>query len=1511
MRRFARVVAILLAILLALASSAVLLLYSPLGGDLVRRATEGGVSALIAGSLEIGEVEFRGWGEIIARDAKLIDPDGRTVVEADELVLAVKPLAALRMEISMPEVTLRRGTLHLYEGEDQLPSFLDALAPAEPSLDDSPSAITARVPRIRIKDLDVRGELLGVEGLRIEGATLEGSLEYLEDELTIRVDSLEGLVTGPVARPLPIRGENVVIDTRPEIGSSLSLSLGTADERVSVDLRYALPETGEGEEVLSLEASIHEVRPETLAELGLAGVDALEGAVSGEITLRGPTDALTLKGQLEHSAGTVTLEGAIGETIELRAKSERFAAQRLVPAAPDIAPSFDATLTLEEDRAPRVALELSAFEVDGVKVPPTRSTLSLEDDRLEISSASATLSTGKVNIAGSIHHDGRLDLRVDARLSSVRRTEELRALAPGLDGGASVDARITGTLDSPRVRGGFVLAPFAYGPFRAARLAVSGDVAELLSAPSMSVRVEAKSASLWDEPLGNVSLTVGGRGGALVAKGTLGREGQGTIDARFDVGDVFRLHHGIVRTAPFVFDARDVVVSRRETSIGMVHVRHGPGKLTLSGTIRERGPDRLQLDIADVLIEDLRSFVDLPFEALTGTVSLHAELEGDLQKDPSIFAQGALEDIAGGGLEGAFASFFYRHDDGHSLAQFQVDLGEGGSGAVGLNAYVDLTRGDLRAALEEAYFDISVDVIGFDLELTQPVLPEELGEVTGHVDGSLRFSGLLDALEIDARVETRNARLLGLPELTYVLTVQREYGSLTIDLKAKDEVGLLAEARASTVGNALALLQDPATAAESLALAPWLFRARIPERSIRALPSVLISGVPEGLLDANLALSLEAQGGSLEPRVDAKGVFLVPRDVLAVCGASRQLSLPFALRVRDGDASLEGELLMGSRVAGTIRASAAPDLERLLERGELEPSPIELTLSLKDTRLGNLPYVCEYVSGDVSGEVKLVDFLGDTPRAMGYLQSSSIRISRGSEGDPGIRRFDTPPLSLGASFGVDTDRAVIDFSFRSGLASRLRVDGSAPLALVPRGLFRFDEEAPFSVFFDVENAPLALLLGFMPAFANVEGMADGWGRLGGTLDAPVHHAELSVRDGRFTITSLGQRVSDVEAVATLDRGRLRLKHLRARDGDGRVTARGEMSIQNLAPKRAKLAIELEGFPIRDEGTVVAALRGKGQLDATFAPERADATLVMRDLTVSLPTLGGPSIQDLAEHPDIRIVGEHAEDEEPEDMLPFALALHVDATEPFEVKGPEFNASLSADLRIEVTGDSLRIGGVVDLHGGRFSVLGKPFNVTAGSLRFDPRDETLSPAVSLTAVYLVDGNRDKRVIVTVGGTLSEPTVRFSSNIPTQNEGEIISLIVTGETHSETDRDFDSAAAGRDAADFVAGVAFGVVSLSLREEFGGFLPVVTLEGQSRFRARFDAERFLPERVRRVVRRARIEGYFTAGQAGEEDQVRQSGQAQGSGFSVELGFPRGIVGRGTVSPPNNWSTQVLWEP
>src|SRR5690606_27045119 len=112
------------------------------------------------------------------------------------------------------------------------------------------------------------------------------------DELTIRIDSIEGLITGPVKRPLPLRGENVVVGTAPEVGSRLSVTVGDEGEWVSLDVAYALPAAGADEEILTARATLHEVRPESLAELGLSGAESLTGPVSGELSARGPLDAL-------------------------------------------------------------------------------------------------------------------------------------------------------------------------------------------------------------------------------------------------------------------------------------------------------------------------------------------------------------------------------------------------------------------------------------------------------------------------------------------------------------------------------------------------------------------------------------------------------------------------------------------------------------------------------------------------------------------------------------------------------------------------------------------------------------------------------------------------------------------------------------------------------------------------------------------------------------------------------------------------------------------------------------------------------------------------------------------------------------------------------------------------------------------------------------------------------------------------------------------------------------------
>ena len=198
-------------------------------------------------------------------------------------------------------------------------------------------------------------------------------------------------------------------------------------------------------------------------------------------------------------------------------------------------------------------------------------------------------------------------------------------------------------------------------------------------------------------------------------------------------------------------------------------------------------------------------------------------------------------------------------------------------------------------------------------------------------------------------------------------------------------------------------------------------------------------------------------------------------------------------------------------------------------------------------------------------------------------------------------------------------------------------------------------------------------------------------------------------------------------------------------------------------------------------------------------------------------------------------------------------------------------------------------------------------------------EEVDPVVSLIAIHTLRNRPGETIGVEVSGTLTRPEVRFTTSIEgVSDQGEIIALLLTGDTRIDRALQSDSnnpqSAAG-EATDFLAGVAFGVATLALREQFGEIIPTIRIEmGDDGFRspmirAGINVDSLIPPRLRDVVRGIYIEGYFTARRAdGTEDSTRQS---HDNGFLIELQFPRNIVGRSDYAPPTNWSLDITWEP
>ncbi len=95
--------------------------------------------------------------------------------------------------------------------------------------------------------------------------------------------------------------------------------------------------------------------------------------------------------------------------------------------------------------------------------------------------------------------------------------------------------------------------------------------------------------------------------------------------------------------------------------------------------------------------------------------------------------------------------------------------------------------------------------------------------------------------------------------------------------------------------------------------------------------------------------------------------------------------------------------------------------------------------------------------------------------------------------------------------------------------------------------------------------------------------------------------------------------------------------------------------------------------------------------------------------------------------------------------------------------------------------ALLVKGTVNLHSGYFQVFGKRFEVRSGSMVFDGNEE-MDAKVDLVARHSLRGSNDT-ITVTVSGRLSNPTIEFSSSVPTTSEAQVIALLVTGTTRQQ--------------------------------------------------------------------------------------------------------------------------------
>ncbi len=1497
-RRWARRLAIALAALagvLALAVAALLEVLDTRGGrEWARPRIEALVSDAIPGELRIGRIEQATLARLVLRDVVVLDPRGREVLRVAWIEGRPSRRALARGVIGLRSVTARGVRARLIPSKLGVFSLIDAFdEPSEPSQEGGGPSTEVRVDRVSIADGEARLELEGMP-IVLRDVEIEGSVRSA-DALAIVVTRAQLRAEHEGAPIFEVRELEGAYRSAAGARSTLRARLvhGSDDLRVRAAMTTPGPdEDPEAPPEVDLALGISSVSPRRVATA--LGEEALArelpASLRGRVELRGTTDRLNAHAVAHVAGATVRLDGQYRPD-DVRAQlctggATLRALHASLPAITVEGCARAGARDLAEREVP-VRLEIRGARVDGTAVPDLRveGTVDTRDESVAIASLHLPrLEPGREDrlaLTGEVRADGAMDLSLVARGLVVADDPALAALLDG--GGATLDAQVSlsTTAGASRVHASVDATASRVALFgvRARRLAVRANaegpletvrfeaVATAAGVASGSVRVARARLHVTGTP-DAAALALRGRlegGEELAMRLAEARTGSVyAIDGRGRIGDA--RDGARFRVAGLRYDTRSGDVALRRLAVS-----HRDGRLFAHGSVRDDTLD------GEVCVERLRAVAlarafapdaDVAAGTLSGTVRLSGTTSA-----PRASADLRLAEAAGFGFEDVTGTLVASLAPSSLAVDARVGARRRGSASISARArWPD--GAPLTDAIRKGTYELHASLDATEIDLS------------GHA--LLHEEGLL------ATVEATDAR------------------------------GRVGEAfvRSALTPRALAEGRDPLDL-------PFDVDARLFERQLAQLPVRRPAWVTSDLrVEGRVALEGGRRATPLAAEVHA-----------ALRGDLRSMAAPeddcdgvgaIALRI---DGTLEDDVVFATLEAdsqgeplGRVELLGALPTARLLE-GRLEPEDVVGSAKgyVASLELASLPVLCEMGDGVVDAAIAAAD-LG-TPRAAVHVEARSR----------GARLGPRAVFDVDATMDVREGDATASIAMTSDVGGEGHVEARLPFTWGAGGVAPAIPGREVEVRARFDRLSLEPFAPVGPFVRRQAGTLDGYVEIGGTGDAPIARGRLALAGSTLAVPGLGQRLSDVDARVRFEPGFVSIERLRARDLQGSIDLRGDVRLDGLVPVVGALELDARRFPVRTEGIVTATLDARVLAKVTEAEDGLDAQVKFERLSVRIPSEAGRGVQDLAENPDIVYVDAYPEGWSPperereetdapsgeptliEELTPFHV--HVDATDPFWVRRHDLSVQLTARLEILIGADRTTLTGEVRTIRGFVELVGSRFEIDEGSIRF-VGGETVDPLLDVTA--LANAETVNEVTVRITGRLSEPVLTFQDRSGAElTAGDALQCITSsrcapGEA-ATAQSDADAEALTQQARGQLASVTAGLLSAVARQGAGERMPQISVTtGEDvedvTVRAGFQANRLIPEALRRIVKSLYIEGYVGSESVTDETGTRgaQSSSTRATGgFLIEMRHPRSFVTRGRYEPPASWSLDMTWQP
>ncbi len=1522
--------------LVSVIASALFHLDTGLGRKLGRDMLNEFVSGEMDGTLQAGYItQLRLWRTVV-KDTFVIDPDGNTIIYGETVELGIDPIAALRGKLRFYYAHLTNGWVDLIDDGEGAPTFLAAFDPA----DDTPLDIAggetpfhAIVDDVDLRNLEVTGELLGLKGIRVVDLHAKGRMEFnwITD---IELWSANGRMVSPF--PFEAKIENIVGSVHTdERGAQVTAEASRGDEHMTAELVYRPQGKDSAPEDpwdLDLFVRVEPVSAETLHDVGFEWAESLQGNATGWVRLWGPEEDYQLQADLQTNGGRARIKGELPDVGATRIEiaSDRLKLAEVIQGVPEVEVGGRIALATDpgDEEILHVELETEGFEYEEFFIPPLAAKIRARNDGLDIESVNTTYAGGDLALHGRVQYAGVTEINARGYVPQVSADPNFQRYAPGVQGSAEFNLRIRQSVRAGFETQGVVrFDRFDYGAVRARFLILEGRIWGDPTKPKVDLELNGAAVRVAGYPIGNgKALLRGGpdeytANGAFVAGG--GRRAE--FLARIEANEgVYRLDVDTIELTVGELSWRGSVNNLQldvdeGISFDRILMGNGPQRLVAQGVWKFDGPDDIRADLENFDLAVLKILYPEDAPDFEGGVDLHFEFRGDLDKEPTIVAEGTLTDAQLWDISPVDAAYLIHFDDGLLDADAQVNLGGRGNFTLSTTGHIEPVPGGAVAALREGVYETTLSTGSMDLTLLELFLGDDMPDVTGSADARIEFSGPIDAPAFQGNVRIPDLTIGNWGPVRLASKFRYEYGALLAQVRMADDQADLIEGEGSLLVDLVHLVRRPNEAIEALATSPWRLSVRVPPRRVSAFPEKVVKDLIPDPDRLRLGASLTLAGGAFKTR----GEFLASIDWLSdssegLCGSEADPRATVRATLDEGTTQLTMDGVVGDTKVLNLEASAVTPIDDWLRAAEIPAWPVtQVSADFYDAPTENLPYLCRFAAGILTAQLRGVDLFSDNPKLSFSMESDELRARRLEPArHTGMVNtiVETPPAQnrITGSYADGVGELTLDMNWWNGGATTV----AARVPLV------WDRQNPVPVLAkkgdlsgraDFDRMPLQAVLAWMAGAVNVEGILAGSVTAQGRIQDPRFVGSVELTEGRVDLRTVGQTLEDVSGRAIFDEDGVAISDLKATDTGGSALVNGRVGFRKLKLNKVDVVARARDFPLRQEGSIIARLGGRARMIATFEDESLEGEIRLGKLEVDIPE-SSATPQDLAPHPEVFLVGETYEPAQSEAPYPVRMKVRSDDLVIIRSRDQNFYVEASAKLETQIAEEFL-VDGSVTLQRGNFQVFGKRFEIRSGSMVFDG-DPEMDAKVDMVARHSLRGSNDT-VTVVVSGRLSDPTIEFKSSIPTTSEAQVIALLVTGSTRQQRGVNTSTAQASQETANFLTGVAAGLFSASLQSQFGGLAPTFGVTqgqgladdaaGDTAVQVGFNVNSVLPDNI--PIRGLYVEGQFVARRA--EGGPNTTAQAQRPGFLIEALWPLNFVTTGTFAPPANWSLDITWEP